>query len=284
MDELNNISLFEKLKKIRISKKIKLEEFAAQSQIQIKYLEAIELGELDKIPAVYDKLFFNAYLNFLKLSPEETDHFLAEFSALRKDTEKTYDADLYKTVSAQKSGLSANLLKKIYIAAPILVVFIVILVMVFYSTGINDNKSEIKEINVVEIADSLEKEIENLAPESKKTTPPPTEDSLQCAVQISALEKTWLRIVKDDTDTSEYMLNPKNRLSFEAKEKMEFLIGNAAGVEFNVNGKNEGKLGAEGEVISYLLITREGIISKKTKKPTANKNTRGSINDTTHTD
>ena len=69
MDEMDeqdiNESLFERLKKIRIQQNLDLSEISSKSRIQIKYLEAIESGNIEQIPNVYDKLFFQTYISFL---------------------------------------------------------------------------------------------------------------------------------------------------------------------------------------------------------------------------
>ena len=73
-------------------------------------------------------------------------------------------------------------------------------------------------------------------------------------------------MVKDRTDTSEYLLRKGERLNLTADSTLVFLVGNAAGINFTVNGKNEGVLGQEYQVISYLKITKDGIVSKRLKE------------------
>ena len=72
-------------------------------------------------------------------------------------------------------------------------------------------------------------------------------------------------LVRDNSDTSEYLLQPGNILSEKADSVMIFLIGNAGGVLFNVNGTDVGKLGSTSEIVTNLKITNEGIVSKKLK-------------------
>ena len=59
--------IFKRLKLIREEKNISLEEISKSTRIRISYLEAIENGDFDKIPSVYDKLFFQSYLEAIKV-------------------------------------------------------------------------------------------------------------------------------------------------------------------------------------------------------------------------
>ena len=81
-------SLFETLKEIRIEKRISLEEIAHNSKIQFSYIEAVEKGELENVPQVYDKLFFKAYL---KAIGQQDSQYYNQFLEYRKSvrTDKT---------------------------------------------------------------------------------------------------------------------------------------------------------------------------------------------------
>jgi len=84
-------------------------------------------------------------------------------------------------------------------------------------------------------------------------------------VHVNAVERTWLRYIKDGTDTTEYLLQEGNKLDIKADSTLYFLVGNAAGVEFTINGNPKGLIGKKGQVISYLKITRNGIEGQRIK-------------------
>lgn len=65
---------------------------------------------------------------------------------------------------------------------------------------------------------------------------------------IACQERTWVRIVIDETEKKEFMLNPEEMVAFNAKEGFDLLIGNAGGVTLFYNGKNIGFEGENGEV------------------------------------
>ena len=88
-DESKN--LFERLKAIRIEKGIRIESISEKSRIQLKYLQAMENGDLLSIPEVYDKLFFRSYLKFLSVDNEEAyfEEFLVFRNKIRVDKTTT---------------------------------------------------------------------------------------------------------------------------------------------------------------------------------------------------
>lgn len=67
--KVGSLTLGEKLKKLRSERRISLAEVYKSTKIQVKYLEYLEDGEYDKLPAkVYVKGFLRSYANFLGVS------------------------------------------------------------------------------------------------------------------------------------------------------------------------------------------------------------------------
>jgi hypothetical protein len=66
-------------------------------------------------------------------------------------------------------------------------------------------------------------------------------------------ERTWLRIRIDGEEEKEYLLHPGSRPQWRGKESFYILIGNAGGIEFDLNGKRMGRLGNPGQVIRLTL-------------------------------
>jgi len=64
--KVRSLTLGEKLRKIRNEKRISLNEASKHTQIQLRYLEYLEKGEYEKLPAeVYAKGFLRSYAGFL---------------------------------------------------------------------------------------------------------------------------------------------------------------------------------------------------------------------------
>jgi transcriptional regulator with XRE-family HTH domain len=261
------INLFEQLKKIRLSKNISLKTIARDSRIQVSYLEAIESGEFEKIPEVYDKLFFQTYISYLNV--DEPDKYLAEFKALRKEIyypTPTTTIQRIKTINTKKNTFLN--LKTVFFVGPAVLLVIIIGFLAWNSKLVGDSSDgKIKELPVRKIVEDIEAKekaisdsLFNVANESKEIR------SGSVSISMTAIDTTWLRYVKDNKDTIEYTMHPGNTISIEADSSVQFLIGNAGGVNFSINGVNKGLLGKKGEVVSYLKVTPNGIAAMRTKK------------------
>ena len=66
-------------------------------------------------------------------------------------------------------------------------------------------------------------------------------------------EKTWLRITIDGKEEKEYLFEPGARPQWRGKEKFYVFIGNAGGIDFELNGKKVGNLGKPGQVVRVTL-------------------------------
>ncbi len=66
-------------------------------------------------------------------------------------------------------------------------------------------------------------------------------------------EMTWLRIFVDDHDPKEYVFRPEEHFEWKAKKGFELLIGNATGIDLELNGEDIGSFGTPGQVIRLRL-------------------------------
>ncbi|MEN6615696.1 MAG: RodZ domain-containing protein [Syntrophorhabdus sp.] len=67
-------------------------------------------------------------------------------------------------------------------------------------------------------------------------------------LMITCNERTWISVVIDANEKKEFMLNPQEMIVINAKDNFDLLIGNAAGVKLNLNGKEIALAGKSGEV------------------------------------
>ncbi|MBN2423586.1 MAG: DUF4115 domain-containing protein [Calditrichaceae bacterium] len=265
-----SIPFFEQLKKIRISKKLDLKNISEKSRIQVKYLQAIEEGQFEVIPEVYDKLFFQTYLGFLELDKETEVNYYNEFRRFRKISEPKHTTTIRKIRSQASDPEIIERFKKLYIGLPILLIVLIVIILALNSTKVSTNDEEpVEELSVRQVAQELEQKqlADSTAPENtanaEKSGISPEK---QVSVGIRAIEDTWLRLVKDKKDTLEYLLRTGNNLTQTADSTMEFLIGKAYGIRMTINSKNIGVLGERGDVVSYMKVTSAGIVSKRLKR------------------
>ncbi len=264
MSDMDNgsteLSIFDRLRELRVQKGLSLEDVAERSRIQIKFLESLENGDLLKIPEVYDKLFFRSYLKALDVDEEEYfDSFLDYRRAIRIDKTTSVIQINEKLKESDKKIFSH---RNLFVILPFsLIVIVVVLLLINTEMVGTSTESKVQEINIENIVDRME------AQEKAK------QDSIQLQKEMSsglnmnigAIKKTWFRVVADKRDTTEYLLNPKQSLDIKADSTFEFLIGRADGLRISLNGRDLGMGGTDSSVVRYMRIDSSGIVIKLLK-------------------
>lgn len=261
-------NLFEELKNIRIQQGISLESLAESSRIQLKYLEALEEGNLLDIPAVYDKLFFRSYIKALKVDNEEKS--FEEFLNIRKHIriDKTTSVINISTSSkdAEKKIFSH---RNMFVALPIVLIIIVIAFLLVNTQMIgNSTEGRVQEINIKNVVERIEAE-EKAKLDSIKLKQQ-VESGL--SLKINATKKTWFRVVSDKSDTTEYLLQAGQQIDTWADKTFEFLIGRADGLNLVLNGTSLGAVGTDSSVVRYMLIDSSGVVVKLFKEKSESEN------------
>ncbi len=75
---------------------------------------------------------------------------------------------------------------------------------------------------------------------------------------IIGTDQSWMRIVTDDANTTEFIIQNNMKKVFGAKSKIYLHIGNSGGVKLQLNGKELNFRGSPGRV-RKILITKNGI-------------------------
>jgi cytoskeleton protein RodZ len=74
---------------------------------------------------------------------------------------------------------------------------------------------------------------------------------------VRAVEPTWLRVQVDDGQVAEELLQAGAVREWSATKRFTLTVGNAGGVEIDLNGKRLPSLGAKGAVIQRLVLPQE---------------------------
>ena len=80
---------------------------------------------------------------------------------------------------------------------------------------------------------------------------------------ILAKEDCWLEVKLDGKTILNYILKKGRFEEWGAKERIEFSIGNAGGVDVEVNGESLPPLGRRRQVIKNIIITKQGLTVPK---------------------
>jgi len=280
-----DISLGIFLKKSREERHIKLDEVVEATRIRRHNLEAIENEEWSKLPSqVFIKGFLKSYAEFLGLDKETVIHHYLRTSPFEKTT-----PEALKKIRLQ-SGRPYLI---IIIPVLILVFIVALIYLnkrnisitdkAFHYLGTQSPGEKMEGIAEKEDnnqQDEREKEmllIENevVGDEVNKTTlkSKPVDDTIvleeptipmkreeeekpllpRFILTANVKSRTWIAISIDDTSVKEYLFQPGQTPRWTAEKGFNILVGNAAGIEFFLNGKEVGNLGAKGQVVRITL-------------------------------
>lgn len=263
-------NLFEVLKEIRIQKEIRLEDIADTSKIQLKYLSALEEGDLREIPEVYDKLFFRSYLKAIGASEED---YFDQFLEYRKKTriDKTTTTIEF---SPGKDDISRKIFshKNFFLVLPVVLIILVIAILLINTENIGTaSEGKVQEIDIKNVVQRMKEEHQarldsiELAKQIADSSGQQMSKYLGLSLNINAQKTTWFRVVCDKSDTLEYLLQAGQNINITAKSIFEFLIGRADGLVLRLNNKKLERAGPDSTVVRYMLIDSTGIVIKRLK-------------------
>jgi cytoskeletal protein RodZ len=281
---------YQNLKEKREEKGVSLGDIQRQTCLPIKFLEAIESGNMEIIPHGYDRIYLKRYAGEVGLDVQEV---LQDYDILSgkltlpqtKQIEKTKHKDKKsdttqnppkkKAGSAQHKKIIEKLnLDKIHTYFWIGFAGVVFTVIAFftYKEYLHEKNTEIiyKEItsSAIPAIDSSSEELVLSDTNVKDLTAPAEvqpEQPQTFVVELRAVDTTWIRQIRDTKDTTEYILTKGIKHRVEAETTVKFVVGRADGIEVWMNGKNLGALGNSDQVVTSLVISKDGIEEKRLK-------------------
>ena len=75
----------------------------------------------------------------------------------------------------------------------------------------------------------------------------------EITLKADVVERTWIKIFVDGQDPKEFIFPPGSHPEWKAREGFELLIGNAGGINLELNGQKIKKLGTSGQVVRLSL-------------------------------
>ncbi|MFZ7125409.1 MAG: helix-turn-helix domain-containing protein [Desulfobacterales bacterium] len=90
-------------------------------------------------------------------------------------------------------------------------------------------------------------------PPAGEAAAPESRSRSQLALQIDAMEETWIKVIRDENPAEEYFLKIGDQLELNARTVYSLLIGNAGGVRLSLNGKPIPVPGKTGQVVTMQL-------------------------------
>ncbi len=258
------------LKRVRETCGYSLEDVAGITKINLRYLEAIDLDDFDKLPGeTFYQGFIRSYAKCVGISEEE-------ISRRIRETPRAEQPPAAHTQNQEKKAVQNTVNKpgkaRVILPAAVGVILVVLLLILFSGGRDNEtirNSKELNELNEVKELKEL-KEFQEFRELEEKTEVPVESSEVKQQVEqasaeplvlkIYARELTWIKVRIDDKETKEALLKPGEGVMWNGESQMIITAGNAGGIDLDVNGKTVGPLGRRGEVVRDRVITSKGII------------------------
>jgi cytoskeleton protein RodZ len=244
-----------RLRELREAKGVSLDDIARSTRVGRRHLEALETDSWAELPApVFVKGFIRAYCDFLDASPDEA------LGVYREATGESAKPE--RVQSILRSGPSRR-------TGPLvisLVLFIALGASLFaLRLGLKSSPPSAPATSASARGDTASVPSSASIPAATapviQTQPVPVSaaDAKPAAQRlvIHAVEPTWIRVQVDDGQVSEELLPAGAGREWTAARRFVLTVGNAGGLEIDLNGKRMPALGARGAVIQKLVLPPE---------------------------
>ncbi|MBA7643327.1 MAG: hypothetical protein GH143_11100 [Calditrichaeota bacterium] len=249
-------TFYHALKQLRVAQGISLEDISARTRINIRFLEALEQGDLEILPKTYMRLFLRSYCKEIGADEKEAlqqieDHLggpKVPHAALLEDLSAPLPSPT-KSDSIPETGARGpvRLRRDLFAGAGI---FLLLIVVTFFARRVYQEPASVESPNAISPAGTVEEPPASTTPKPQpdasrtevpttSTTPPPTTRTQPIVPEESAVELpdelfTQERIVSHHMER--VRLTPPVRLTLMARDNVVIqpVIDGQRGPVFNL--------------------------------------------------
>lgn len=271
----------EQLRKARLKKGVSLQQMAAKTRIDLKFLEAIDNGNFGFLPELYVKAFIRQYAKSIDLDEQEVikkfdDARAGKFieddeskSLLEKKVEiKSFQPEAAKDKIVQvyngssltqkppdkTSDLNKKLKLSIYFAG------IVLIGVIIYFSFLNRTSTiVVEELPYEKVLEETKDRYQVNKDSDKGKTVVLRSDSLTLQfVNADSVDSAWVMVIYDDSRKEDFLLYPRNSKTVYAADNFKFTLGNSGVILLTLDNQQLTFDGKRGSVRHY-EVTRNGI-------------------------
>lgn len=260
-------SLGDRLRAVRESKGLTLDDVAKTTRITKAYLKALEDEDYDKLPSkVYARGFLRCYAAFLDISYEELGPYPSESCS----DSATGDSNCAQSGNGAQGVLTLRMFPAVQAVLPfLLVVAVIVLVMVWMfpaNKPVREQdvsrplaKKSAKELSIdsaappastVAVKSSPEKTV---SADSVPVLEPAEARQVGLILKLRALSDGALAVTIDEAVTERYVLKTGDNIELKALKYIALDLENAGAVEAELNGKLLNPFGKTGEATRAVL-------------------------------
>jgi cytoskeletal protein RodZ len=221
-----------------------------QIKVREPFLRAVEEDRRDLLPSVtYVKGFLSAYAKYLGLDSNEI--------ILRYEAESIKEPIIRREVLPQRRTLWNQ--KYLWTIGGVIVVGFIVLYLLL-------SPSQLPVVPLPPKPETKETIPQPpLAPASEK---PSVLEEKGISLDIKAVERTWVAVQIDSQPVREATFEAGESFTYRGAKRIEFVLGNAGGLDMTFNKKRLERIGRSGEVAT-LVFTPQGVekIRRELPKP-----------------
>jgi cytoskeleton protein RodZ len=250
-----------RLRELREAKGVSLDDIARSTRVGRRHLEALETDTWAELPApVFVKGFIRAYCDFLDASPDEPLRLYQEASGEPVKALRVQHAT--RPMPSRRAGpLVVSVILFLALGASLFALRV----------GLKGSTRQAPPQTTASAPAKIDSAPAS-TPAPTATAPvvtSPVAPGQPAAVTVAepkppgqrlvmrAVEPTWIRVQVDEGQVAEELLQAGAVREWTAERRFVLTVGNAGGLELDLNGKRMPSLGAKGAVIQRLVLPQE---------------------------
>jgi cytoskeleton protein RodZ len=255
------------LKEARAASGKSLEELAAATRINARFLAEIEGGTGFSLPAIYRKTFVRTYARALGLDPETLPPDAPPEPAPAPPTAEAAAPPVIAQGPPVEPVVTSRLgsnpfAEKAQLRTMVIVVALLVTALYFsvrwFVSGPEDRPPEAAGAAPAESTSAPRPErLPAFSAGSGGTGQTAPADSL--VLHATTTESVWVHIVIDNDSTIEYTLPPRYAITLRAKDNFLLAVGNPAGLSISLNGRKLDVLGAGSRPVKNVFLSRKSL-------------------------
>jgi transcriptional regulator with XRE-family HTH domain len=244
-----------RLRELREAKGVSLDDIARSTRVGRRHLEALESDSWGELPSpVFVKGFIRAYCEFLEASPDEALGLYREASGETVKPERGQSAT--RTQPSRRVGpLMVSLVLFIALGASLFALRIGLKSTPRPAPAVSG--PALGNAESVPSSTPITVTVAPVAPVQPAPVPAGEPGPAGQRLLIRAVEPTWIRVQVDEGQVTEELMQAGAVREWTAARRFVLTVGNAGGLEVDVNGRRIPALGAKGAVIQKLVLPAE---------------------------
>ena len=239
----DSLSFGRYLQAIRLEKKISLEKISAQTRIGLANLLLIEQEDIEQLPA---EVFVKGFLrSFAAAIGADGDEAVSRYESRLNIVQKIAVSEDF--IGKPPPRMWLKLLISLILLGFIVASSIFGISFFRHQPDTDPHQEQAVSADKSQAADTQKHQVVGSDTKSASVV------SEKLLLNVTALEDTWLKVIIDEKDSSEYTLTSGDKLELEATTGFNLLIGNSGGVKITFNDKPVSLAGKSGEVVTINL-------------------------------